>query len=239
MKRFSFLILVTVIPGVLACQRIDSSDVRTSGVQPIIEVLASGNGKTSVSTTLRLGDVTSSGFLDLSDGDELKIKSGDEEFAMTRQVSLINQVYYTAELNGDEEDKAIEVAFNRAEGDGAPSSKVTLPAPFTITAPAANLELIGSTDDLTIAWENSGKSDQLSLSVSGSCISIHREVLEDDGEHVVPAGTIVLSEEGTASGCDIRVTLERLREGTLDPAFDPEGTVQAMVQHKVSLSFVP
>ena len=43
-KRFFTLGLLIVFPGLFACASVDSSDVRTSGVLPIIEVTANGDG---------------------------------------------------------------------------------------------------------------------------------------------------------------------------------------------------
>lgn len=238
MKRVTSLILISTLPAFLACGRIDSSDIRTSGVQPVIEAVALGNGKVLVTTELRLGDMYSTNFLDLSEGDQLLIKSGDNEFEMTRNVSLLNQVYYTAELDGDDEDKAVEISFVRAADEDAPSSVFTLPASFTIKAPEPDLAFVGSVDDLEITWDTSGKDDPLHLLISGICIESHTEEIDDDGSHVVPANTLSLQDDATA-GCDIRITLQRRRWGTLDPAFDPGGTIRAVVERKVSISFSP
>lgn len=240
MKRRFALILVS--PMALACERIDSNDVRTAGVQPIIEAIAAGNGKISVSAELRMGGVLSNNFLDLAEGDQLLVTSGGDERAMTRNVSLLNQVYYTVDLDGDEENKSIEISFVRTEDESAPSSTVTMPASLAMTAPEPGLAWLGGTDDLEIAWDNSGKEDTLTLSIRGDCIKAHQEELEDDGVHRVPANTLTLEEgmeEGMADGCEISVTLERHRKGTLDPAFDQAGTIQAVVTRQVVLTFTP
>jgi hypothetical protein len=239
MKRFSSLVLVSTLPAFLACDRIDSSDVRTSGVQPLFEAVAAGNGKISVTAELRVGGPLSSNFLDLVEGDQLVVNSGDQELVMTRNVNLVNQVYYTAELEGDEEDKGVQISFVRTEDESAPSSALTMPAPVTFTAPEPGLALVGGSDDLEIAWDNSGKDDPLTLIVNGYCIDLYKEVIEDDGSHVMPANTLTISEEGYAEGCDISITLERSRVGTLDPAFDPEGTIHAIAKREVEISFTP
>lgn len=239
MKRVSSLMLVLAIPATFACERIDSSDIRTAGVEPIIQATALGNGKTSVSAELRVGGALSNNFLDLSEGDQLNIKSDDEELVMTRNVSLLNQVYYTAELEGDNEDKAIEISFIREADESAPSSTVTMPASFTLTAPESGLALVGSTDDLAIAWDNAGKTDPLQLYIVGTCIDSHKETLEDDGAHVVPANTLTLDEDQGSNECELTVTLERTRTGSLDAAFASGGEIQATVVRKVSISFTP
>lgn len=241
MQRVSSLTftLVAAIPAILACERIDSSDIRTAGVQPIIEAIAAGNGKVSVTAELRVGGPLSNNFLDLADGDQLLIKSGDQEFGMTRNVSLVNQVYYTAELEGDDEDKAVEISFVRTADENAPSSTLTLPASFTLTGPESGLAVVGSTDEIEIFWDNSGQNDPLTLIVNGSCIDLHKEEIDDDGSHVLAANTLTLSDEEYADGCDISVTLERQRLGLLDSAFDPEGTIRAVVRRKVNITFTP
>ena len=240
-KRFFTLGLLIVFPGLFACASVDSSDVRTSGVLPIIEVTANGDGKTLVYTSLRVGGPLSNTFLDLSEGDRLEVKSDDEQSVMTRNVSWTNVIHYTAELNGDDEDKSIEVAWLRADGDDAPSSALTLPAPFNITRPASGEWIVGSTDDLIIAWDNAGKNDQLTLSLSGPCIDGYSKVVDDTGIHTIPAGTLTYSgdEEADTTDCTTEVTLERKRFGEVDPAFAANGAASAYVRRKASIGYSP
>lgn len=241
MKRFFTLGLLIVFPGLFACASVDSSDVRTSGVLPIIEVTANGDGKTLVYTSLRVGGPLSNTFLDLSEGDRLEVKSDDEQSVMTRNVSWTNVIHYTAELNGDDEDKSIEVAWLRADGDDAPSSVLTLPAPFNITRPASGEWIVGSTDDLIIAWDNAGKNDQFTLSLSGPCIDGYSKVVDDTGIHTIPAGTLTYSgdEEADTTDCTTEVTLERKRFGEVDPAFAANGAASAYVRRKASIEYSP
>lgn len=239
MNRYSSLVAILALPSAWACETVESSDVRTSGVLPTIEATAIGDGKTSLYTSLRVGGSLSNTFLDLAEGDVLSVKSGTEEMELTRQKNWVNQVYYTAELAGDEEDKAIEIAFTRATDEDAPSSTLSMPAPFAFTAPAGGHAFVGSTDALEIAWDNSGKDDPLTVTFKGYCIEGYSKTLEDNGTYVLPAGTLVSAEPDEPTACDLDITLERSRAGQVDPAFDSEGSARGIVQRKVTVSFTP
>ena len=239
MKRFLALSLFLFCPVFLACASVKSTDVKTSGVLPTIQVTASGDGKTAVYTSLRVGGPFSNTFLDLSEGDRLVVTSDEEQIVMTRNENWTHVVHYTAELHGDAADKSIEISFLRPDGENAPSSIVTLSAPFEITRPVSEDALIGSQEELFIEWANPGKSDEIILRLNGNCIDPYIKVVPDTGSHRIAAGTFTYSGEQESADCKINLMLARKRVGKVDPAFAPRGIASAFVERKISFAYSP
>lgn len=224
----------------LACERVESDDVLTSGVYAHIDVVADGQGASFVETILKVGGQTSNTFLELSGDDRLEARAGGEAQAMTRRDGVFGALSYTAEFDGDAADTPFEVAFLRAIDDGAPSSAVTLPAPFALTAPAATLRLARGTDDLVVTWEGAGQSDPMELRLSGDCIMTHVQELEDDsGSFTLPAGTLVPPSDDAPSECPLRLTLARARQGTLDGGYGKGGRIEASQERVVEFASTP
>src|SRR5215510_5589701 len=66
-----------------ACKEtVDSSDVRTSGVYPEIEVTANGSGDSTVRVELKVGGSNSNTYLELRGDDELEVTVGDTTKSM-------------------------------------------------------------------------------------------------------------------------------------------------------------
>src|SRR5262249_5519995 len=145
-------------------------------------------GSTTVSTSLFLGPPGDLIFVDLVGGDQLIAHHGSELKTMN-EVIILNIVSHSATFQGDRQDEGFEVEFRRQVDPGAPSSTVSLPAPFTLgTVPSS----ISRNQDFGVNWTGSstGAIDRMRWSASGSCIESATGVIAGDpGSVTMPTGT--------------------------------------------------
>lgn len=239
MRKLGVVLLGGLATFNLACETVESEDVLTSGVFAGIEVTADGSGNSLVTTRLKVGGGNSNTFLDLSGDDKLEASSGDETLVMKKDKGLFNDIKYTAEFEGDAEDKAFAVAFLRTIDDGAPSSTVTLPAPFALTGPDEGTSF-SRAEAITITWDNAGKADTMRVSASGDCIHVFSQDVDGDpGSFTIAAGSLDELDSEEPATCEINVSVRRVRSGSLDPAYGEGGSVTAEVVRARTLTSAP
>ncbi len=227
----------------VACEQVRSSDVKTSGVYANIVGEATGDGSTTVKAALRVGGVLSNTFLDLSEGESLSAKSGDEEKPLVRKSLPFGAIEYRATFTGDEEGKAFTVSWTRNEGyESAPNTTFTMPAGFNLEAPAAGATFSRAHDDIQITWSPSGTNDEMLWEVvTSSCAreKLSNVIDADDGSFTIPAGTLEAIEGHASETCDTTLVLVRRRKGDLDPAYGEGGWVAGRQVRKVTFSSAP
>lgn len=225
-----------------ACEQVDSEDILTSGVYADIIAEADGDGSTQVRTSLRVGGVLSNTFVDLSAGESVTAVSGTDEKTLARR-SLLGAISYTGTFTGDEVDKAFTVAWNRTdEFVSAPNTTITLPAPFTLTAPVAGATFSRASDDIVVTWEASGTTDEMFWEViTSSCAREMKSntITADPGTFTIAAGTFTNVDGHEAETCDTTLLLIRRREGNLDPAYGEGGWVVGRHLRTVTFSSAP
>ena len=208
----------------LACTNTESENIKTSGIHADIDVTATGTGQTEVSTWLRVG-ASSNTFLDLSDGDELIASKGTESKKMTRR-EVFGSVTYNATFDADAAETEFKVAFERENDVSAPNSHGTLPAAFSLTAPAAAASFARATDTITITWDPSGASDRMHVAANGTCIQAYDVDLDGDpGTATINPSAFKEPTDAEQQGktCDVTIELRRTRPGTVDSAYGEGG----------------
>jgi hypothetical protein len=235
--KLSLFALLTTTAA--ACTTTESDNILTRGMFASIEARADGNGSTTVSTSLFLGPPSDLIFIDLVAGDQLLAHHGDEFKTMT-EIIILNIVSHTATFQGDAEDEEFEIEFRRRVDPGAPSSLVSLPAPFTLgNVPAS----VSRNVDFGVNWtgSSSGATDRMRWSASGSCIESASGVIAGDpGSVTMPAGTFrKLSGQNVADSCQVTVTVDREREGDVDPAFGEGGTATGLQRRSLTFTSTP
>src|SRR4030095_9550092 len=78
-------------------QEVESTDVRTSGVYPVIDVTADGSGSTRVQVKLKVGGSASNTFLELTGEDRLTATAG----GVTKDLDATGSVTYSATFPGE------------------------------------------------------------------------------------------------------------------------------------------
>ena len=202
-----------------ACSNVASTNIKTAGIEAHLVVAADGTGKTKATAALNV-DTSAVDFVKLSDGDSLVAKTGSQSQTLTES-ELLGAVSYAATFDGaDAEGTAYTVSLNRATETSAPSSTVTLPAPFSITAPAPAASFSRANDDLAVTYASAGTHDSMSWSITGDCILNQSKVLDaDTGSFTVAKASIKTPSSTTTENCQVTLTVSRTQVGTLDPAY--------------------
>jgi hypothetical protein len=216
-------IVLGLVMTSLGCEEsVESTDVRTTGIYPVISVTADGSGNSRVEVRLKVGGSNSNTHLDLKGGDELQATVGNE----TKTLDETSDETYTATFGVDEEGTEFTIAFLRDEEDeSAPASTVALPAPFEMSVSAR--EASRADDDVEITWEPPA-SGELDWGIDGDCIKTDDGELPDDGMHTLEAGSIETFDSDKEESCTVEVSLARARRGNIDPAFTEGGRIEAL-----------
>jgi len=201
-------------------QQVESTDIRTSGIYPDVDVVADGSGSTQVKVRLKVGGPASNTFLDLVGDDHLRVTAG----GVTKEMDGTG-VSYVATFPTEAAGPFV-IAFMRGAADtSAPSTTVNLPAPFALTLPAR--ELSRATDDLTFNWAPTSGTGDIDESVAGSCVDLILETIPDDGTATISRDQLHTSPGGSGDSCTVTVSLARAQSGQPDPAFTEGGSVTA------------
>jgi hypothetical protein len=186
--RFAFLPAALLA---LACtESVESTDIRTTGIYPEIEVLATGDGNSKVTVRLKTGGKKSNAFLDLKGDDTLEVTVGDD----TKELDGSGDHEYVASFDTDAGGTKFTIAFLRGEDDdSAPESVVTLPEPFDMTIDATTASR--TDDEVPYSWEPAADDDiawDLDNVKPGedACIQHDSGVTPDDGDNTIAAGDI-------------------------------------------------
>jgi hypothetical protein len=230
-RRFAFL---PVALFALACtESIESTDVRTTGVYPEIEVVATGNGQSEVKVLLKTGGSNSNTYLQLTGDDTLEVTVDGDTKTMDRSGDA-----YEATFDVDAGGTEFTIAFLRGDADeDAPESVVALPEPFEMMLGATSASR--ADDDLEYTWEPAGDGNA-SWALSGDCVSSDRGSTPDDGSNDIAAGDIEPKFESDADkSCTAKLSLERSQEGTIDAAFTEGGSIVAKQVRTDSFTSTP
>ena len=217
------------------CESVKSNDIKTSGLYALLEANAPGTGQVDLKATLTLGQGSLT-YLELAAGDALTATVGPTTRAMSRKAAF-GATWYEAAFDGDAAETSLQIALTRQNDASAPESVVTLPAPFTFTAPMANASFPRS-GAITLTWSGGGQADPMHVSARGACItSVDTDLSADSGTHTLAP---FVAASGTPSdSCDVAIALVRTRLGRVDPAYGKGGVFKATVQRSLTVRSTP
>jgi hypothetical protein len=231
-------------------ETVGSAGVTTDRIVPEIAITADGSGLSLVDVRLRLDEDDANTFIELEGADRLQASTSDEVQALELVDTPTNT--YSALLLGDERDTPVVVSLERMEpAENAPTSMVSLPSEFAITFPS--MEVSRAFGTVAFVWAASeldeaaqaqvpgldaavladAAAPDVSWSLNGECIQPLSGETEDDGEHAIGPGMLLVTPGApgldplSAPACLVTVTVERARRGTLDPAFIRGGEIVA------------
>jgi len=220
----------------MACSQEESGDLFTRGIHPAMSAVATGDGTTSVSTTLYEDRFE---YVELTDGDRL-VAWQDSTSRVMRESEFLNIVSYGATFDIDDEDAEFRVAFEREVDESAPDSHAALPAPFELDAPRS----ASRKGELVIAWTNEGRPDPMSWDLQGECVEpASGDLPDDEGTLTLAPDTIRQRAEmgGTPvpDECTVTLHVRRRRTGTVDPAFEEGGSFAAEQSRSAMFTSTP
>ncbi len=245
-----FFILCTAI--ISGCSNTGSDNVKTEGIYAYINVVADGGGNSVVTVDLDVGSGLFGTNLELEGGDTLTAVAGGETRTLRRSGNILDIEYKTT-FGFDGGGELYRVSFIREDGTGAENSTVTLPMPFTITAPSDN-SLYTVNQDIDFTWTTSGTLDKMRIDASYNCESTdtYGDTIDtsgfntfnslDDTGSVTYSLSELLNINDPASydrGCDIEITVSRMSTGQLDNNYGEGGSITAKQIREIDIQYVP
>lgn len=229
------------IATVGAC-KVDSTELKLKDIGADMKVVASAGDTNDVTVYLQEGDIESSlTFLDLKGDDKLFARTGSVEKALERSVFL-GIVGYSAKFNGVGDNPTFTIRFDRGSAAGAPLSSCTMPSPLEITSPAISTKFSRATQDIDVTYSPAGTTDTLRYKLSGSCIKTIDRTIDttDVGSFRIARSLITLDTgENVPTTCDVTLSVDRYRKGTLDPAFGKGGRIECYQRRERLLQTAP
>jgi hypothetical protein len=240
------MLLFAIACGGLGCQKVTSTDIRTSGIYAELLVHEHGSVEATVDATLWVGGALSNTYLALTGPDHLTAYVGDAVFPMQGHTDIYES--YSAIIPYPANDTEVRIAFDRGAADvSAPDSTVTVPGLFAL-APLAKAQYSRANDPLEIDWAPFDTTQVVSWSVYGTCVELFgADAAADSGRVAIPAGTLKKppppgpDEEHhpiPPDDCSADADVTKARDGHVDPAFSG-GTFNARQTRSLTFSSVP
>lgn len=225
-KLFALLLALT------ACTSVKSSSVVTEAMTPEFSAIADGD-QLVVQAQFRVDGSDSATFIELAEGDRLKVIYGDSEQELNTELFGTMYRYQTTfDLSEGRED--IRFVFERADGTIAENNIVSIPLLFDMESPV-DTTILTREDSLDIRWRAEDSEDKLHILIDGMCLDAHKDVVDiSQGEYPIPVYALhwnILADEGES--CELTITLERRAEGSLDPVFEEGSIYSAQRQSRV------
>lgn len=213
-----------------AKQEVESTDIRTSGVYPVVDVSADASGSTRVQVKLKVGGPAANTYLDLTGPDHLTATMD----GVTRPLDSSGSVSYATTFQTNAPGPVV-ISFMRGAADtSAPNTTVNMPEPFSLTLAAT--ELSRAAGSLEVTWSPAGPAN-LESSLAGPCVGIISETIPDDGTATISGDQ--LHAQNATDACTVTLTLARVQSGQVDPAFTEGGDVKARQVRSASFTSTP
>lgn len=229
-------LIVAVAAGILGCKETTSSEfIKTGGMAALIDVTAESADSAKVHVELRVGGPNSNTFVILRNGDTLSAKDDTESKQL---VAVTDGVYEGTFATGKE--VPFTVSLNRTDDTDAPSSKGTLPPPFSITAPAESAVVSRSKEDLIVLWDKIDAADG-TLSVDGPCLFLGKDydINPSSGSYTIPRGDLESFDDKKPESCTATLDVKIRRAGTPDPNFDPDSYFNTYQKRSMTFTSAP
>jgi hypothetical protein len=234
---FASLSLLGLLAMGCSKETTSSSNIKTGGIAALIDVYADSDTTATVHVKLVVGGSDSNTYVTLEGKDALSATADKT----TKTLEQVDPGIYEAKFSDVGEDSKFSVLFDRPDDVTASDNTGTLPAPYTIDAPTPDLSRM--TDDLPISWSPES-SDSMEATFDGSCIFIYDKDLSDTGMYTVPAGGLdstgdPSSKTNPPETCDIKLSMDRKRDGSADAKFDRESWFRLHQRRSVKFTSNP
>ncbi|MDQ6983849.1 MAG: hypothetical protein Q9M44_03955 [Ghiorsea sp.] len=234
LKRIHLLLIAALF--ISSGCTVDSSDIKTSGMDATITVSSTGSNSTSVNVSL----ISGSDDVKLIDGDVL-VSTRD---GVRKTLSKLSSGSYETTFSSDTS-AAYTIELQRPNDPNA-SSSVNLPAPFSITAPTKN-QLFASGTNVDVQW-TPAISSVLDYAYSTSCTdtaggSVQKSdtisVVGINGGYTIASANLLPTGIDPNITCVCNVNLIRQVQGTISPALKSGSTITASQTRNISFLINP
>lgn len=219
------------------CATVGSDDVTTDGLYADLWVIAEGDGTSRAVGSLRVGGELSNTFVELTGDDQLIATREGEDGIVMHEQQVLGARSYRADFADDQFDLDVTISFERTVDDGAPSSVMSLPAPFELDPVAENYSR--DDDAIVLTWDNQ-QAEEVAVWVEGTCIqNIYTPRMTDAGTYTIDADKIEPNVGEEAENCEIELSVWRSRPGTVDPGYGEGGVAWGHQVRKVTTLSTP
>jgi hypothetical protein len=233
-----------------ACEKVDSTDVRTSGIYVSVSISDNGDAQSRLTASLQVGGHLSNTYLVLKGEDRLLVWMGGQSYQMKDAGDLLGQEYGVT-LPHPDVDTEVRIDFERGPDDtSAPNSTVVLPGRFHVASFGSDLYSRAG-DTLSARWSPFDPSKVVDWYASGECLeTVSTYGTADSGSATIPAGTFRSPPPRCDGDCDHKApkippttcnatfVVTKKREGIADSAFD-SGRLSAQTDASASFFSVP
>ncbi len=242
MKTILFLSGLLLMAG---CSTAESEDILTSGIVADMIVQADSANTAAVEVTLTVGNSLT--FVRLTGSDRLLVTALGVTKELQTATDAAGVVTYGATFAqvgvGDFNTKFV-ISFEREIDEGAPSSVVYLPQPFTSVVvdegACPSLNPIDTTiprnSPFCVEWDPFATGDTVSWAADGICTVFESgSTGGDNGFHTING----LTESSQGGTCDVTLALTRRQFGSVDPAFEGGQIVGEQFDNLTQFSSTP
>lgn len=211
-----------LVAALTACSDGTGGGTPTSQISPAFTVSAAPN-----SITFVFGRLEADGFVSvrLPDSDALVASAAGQLKQMRWTVDPLGGGQYAASLTQLDGGTVVNISLTRSDGGGAPNSTVTMPSPLEVSAPLAGTTVTAG-QNLLITWAPSGTPDQMQVVMrtvvcdrTGAGNTVVTTLVGDPGNATLSVDPSLLPPLASGEQCDVDVQVQRLVNGTVDPAF--------------------
>jgi hypothetical protein len=229
-----------------ACADMSSQDILTSGIYADIVITNNSNNSITVNAELTAGNGLFATYIDLEGGDRLDSQYLGAQKQMQRQGSIFGDISYKSVYSSSQPyatDNRVTVSLYRTVHESAPNSTVLLPDPVSSLSLSSSTVTTGQ--NVTASWPRiSGKSYSIEAKVviSGclnaegktTTITAYRS-FSDGGSYTFRVSDFLDTGYSCPSGGSGTVTINRIRYGTVDSAYDG-GRIRAIYTRSVGFT---
>jgi hypothetical protein len=234
-NRFTFASVCLVGLAAMGCSKetTSSANIKTAGIAALIDVYADNATTATVHVKLVVGGSSSNTYVNLSNGDRLVATADGDE----KELEEVDSGIYEAEFSGLDEGAEFTVTLERDDDETADANSGVLPPPFTLDEPESDLSR--ADDDLEVTWAPAESGDPMLVSFDGDCIFDNDDEASDTGSYLVEKDTLDSTGGDEPKTCDIKVSLDRVREGSADSKLDRESWFKLHQRRSASFTSNP
>jgi len=221
-KRLVALPTVLLVAALTACSDSTGGGTPTSQISPAFNISAAPN-----SITFVFGRLEAEGFASvrLPDSDALVVSAAGQLKQMRWTVDPLGGGQYAASLTQLDGGTVVNIALSRSSDGNAPNSVVTMPPALEVSAPIAGTSVTAG-QALLVSWAPSGTPDLMQVVMrtvvcdrTGAGNTVITTLVGDPGNATVQVDPSLLPPLASGEQCEVDVQVQRVTDGTIDPAF--------------------
>jgi len=236
------LVACTAIVMTSGCstESTESANIATPAIWANIDIDAVQAGSTRVNVELNVGGANGTN-IELSGNERLEATLGGVTNVLQRDTDLFD-IDYVAHFSTSSSALPVRIAFFRADGSVHDDTVVSLPDEFLITSPQAG-QTFASDSTIPITWTPFRDGGMINIELFASCTTLTGSsfggpsiTVADDGFENYDLGNhsvISAANIDRSRPCGLIIRVYRVESGTLDPAFEAGGTIEAVQSREV------